>query len=490
MVSQCIFRNSSRVTIFCKRLKFSINCLSIRLQHKLAEVTNQTCEYPPIVDMSKEGQRRHQRQMWYDSIKAMPTVEEKLYELAVQQRLHLKKYFLTCVPPSYTGIFFNQFITRTHLMEGLPDKINNINVEDELSDIKDTFNEVLLNYYHNPWQSKTSKQLSDYLSEKGAGSRLLNQLITQCYKRLASKNEHILESTIQHKPRINSFWWHNGFESKDDEIYEKNLAFRYEEFPAFVIRMKKPLSPIVDMNDPLCATAEVLKYHYHPEIFEFPCNESDWLSSVPGFWPGDQNEFPLLQVFTSDKLQNLLMKIENYDLKKIENSLGLMGSFGYLNTIANYQGFTPFHDITYPFVGQTILTNGQDFTFFVYQLNTIAFHEDVDNKDRRNLCWTSGKLRLFETIEDGQLKGVNEDVYRLLLKFLLNTPEVKEGQVLKPYLGVDTRTEEEIKNMRFFLRRMYSQKRAHNAHKDEVPMWVKIYKNHPDAPPSPYVKLE
>ncbi|CAL1299588.1 unnamed protein product [Larinioides sclopetarius] len=418
MVSQCIFRNPSQLTMFCKRLKFSINCLNFRMQHNLAKVTNQTCEYPPIVDMSEEGQRRHQRLLWYDSIKAMPTVEEKFYELAVQQRLDLKKYFLTCVPPSYTGIFFNQFITRTHLMEGLPDKINHINVEDELSDIKDTFNEVLLNYYHNPWQNKTSKQLSDYLSEKGAGARLLNQLVTQCFKKLASKNEHILESTIQHKPRINSFWWHNGFESKDNELHERNLAFRYEDFPAFVIRMKKPLSPIVDMNDPLCATAEVLNYNYQPEVFDFPCNESDWLSSVPGF--------------------------------------------------------TPFHDITYPFVGQTILTNGQDFTFFVYQLNTIAFHEDMDNKDRRNLCWTSGKLRLFETIEDGQLKGVNEEVYRLLLKFMLNAPEVKEGQVLKPYLGVDTRTEEEIKNMRFFLRRMYSQKRAHDAHKNEVPMWFPV----------------
>ncbi|KAF8786876.1 hypothetical protein HNY73_008534 [Argiope bruennichi] len=338
MVFHFIFRNPLRTTMFYKQLNFSINYINIRLQHQLAEITRQTCEYPPIVDMSEEGQRKHQRQMWYDSIKTMPTVEEKLYELAVQQRLHLKKYFLTCVPSSYTGIFFHQFITRTHLIEGLPDKINDINVEDELSDIKNTFNEVLLNYYHNPWQSQRPKQLSDYLIEKNAGSRLLNQLITQCYKRLASRNDHILESTIQHKPRINSFWWHGGFESEKDKMYERNLAFRYEEFPAFVIRIKKPLSPIVEMNDSLCATSEVINYNYHPDVFGFPSRTDDWLSSIPGFWPGDPNEFPLLQVFTSDKLHPLLMKIEKYDLKKIENSLGLLTSFGYLNTIANYQG--------------------------------------------------------------------------------------------------------------------------------------------------------
>ncbi|GFY58628.1 39S ribosomal protein S30, mitochondrial [Trichonephila inaurata madagascariensis] len=473
----------------CFRMKYSVSCLTaFRQQHQLAERNNESCIYPPIVDMSVEGQRRHQRQLWYDSIKAMPTVEEKLYELATQQRVGLKKYILSAVPPTYSSIFFQRYITRSHLIEGLPNKLHLMDVEKELSDVKDVFNEALHTYYFNPWQSNGSKQLSDYLLEKNAGAVLLNQMIAKCYKKLAGRNYHILKSTIQQKPRINSFWWHSGFESKHDRIYEKNICFKYTEFPAFVIRMKEPLSPIVEFDDPLCATADVPSYHYHPKVVGLPFKHN-WLSSIPGFWPGDPCEFPLLQVLTLDKLQKLLVKIENYDVSKIEDSAAIMSSFGYLNATATYQGFTPFHDITYPLVAQTILTNGQDWKFYVYQLNTIAFHEDVDNKNRRNLCWASEKLRLFDTIEEGQVKGINEDVYRLLLKFLLNAPILKEGLDLKPYLGTDTRTEEEIHNMRYFFRKMYSQARAHDAHKKEVADWIRIYKNHPDAPPSPYVRL-
>lgn len=474
--------------IICFRLKYSVSLLTVfRQQHQLAERSNESCIYPPIVDMSVEGQRRHQRQLWYDSIKAMPTVEEKLYELATQQRVGLKKYLLSAVPPTYNSIFFQRYITRSHFIEKLPDKICFLNVEKELSDVKDILNDVLHTYYCNPWQNNTSKQLSDYLQEKEAGAELLNLLISKCYKKLAVRNDYILQSTIQHKPRINSFWWHGGFEAKD-KLYEKNLCFKYSEYPAFVIRMKEPLSPIVEFDDPLCATADVPSYNYHPTVLGLSFKRQ-WLSSVPGFWPGDPCEFPLLQVLTLDKLKKLLMKIENYDLSKIEDSAAIMASFGYLNAVATYQGFTPYHDITYPLVTQTILTNGQDWKFFVYQLNTIAFHEDVDNKDRRNLCWASEKLRLFDTIEDGQVKGINEDVYRLLLKFLLNAPILKEGLDLKPYLGTDTRTEEEIHNMRYFFRRMYSQVREHDAYKHETPEWIRIYKHHPDAPPSPYIRL-
>nr|AII97710.1 BLTX323 [Nephila pilipes] len=277
------------------RLKYSISYFTaFRLQHQLAERNNESCIYPPIVDMSTEGQRRHQRQLWYDSIKAMPTVEEKLYELATQQRVGLKKYILSAVPPTHNSIFFQKYVTRSHLIEELPNKLNFMNVEKELSDIKDILNEVLLTYYSNSWQNNKSKQLSDYLLEKDAGAVLLNQLIAKCYKKLAVRNEHILQSTIQQKPRICSFWWHGGFESQHDRIYEKNTCFRYTEYPAFVIRMKEPLSPIVEFDDPLCATADVPSYNYHPKVLGLAFRRN-WLSSVPGFWPGDPCEFPLLQ---------------------------------------------------------------------------------------------------------------------------------------------------------------------------------------------------
>ncbi|KFM81242.1 28S ribosomal protein S30, mitochondrial, partial [Stegodyphus mimosarum] len=465
------------------------NVLISRYSHALVLSKGEDCLYPPIVDMSKEGQKRHNRQLWYDSIKAMPTVEQKLYELAVQQRMKLKKFLFTSVPQTYVAVPLNQYITRTHFVDSLPERLLKMNVDNELNDIKSTLCDTLLKYYYNPWAKNKSNKLDDYLNEKEAGSKLVNMLISQCYKKLAVKNDYILESMIQQKPRVSSFWWHSGFDSENDKIFEKNLCFQYQDYPAFVIRMKKPLPPIVSLDDPLCATAEVPDYNYHPEAFGNANKRCYSIASVPGYWPGDPFEFPFLLVNTSDILNRLLRKIQNYNLKKIEDSVAIMSSFAWLNAVATYQGFTPFHDVSYPIVTHVILTNGQDWNFYVYQLNTIAFHSDVDKKDRRNICWSSGKMRLFDTVEDGQIKGINDEVFKLLLKCLLNAPYLQDNLVLKPYLGADDRSKEERETMRFFLRRMNSRAPDPQAFKEETPTWARIYKYHPDAPPSPLLKL-
>ncbi|KAG8193842.1 hypothetical protein JTE90_029574 [Oedothorax gibbosus] len=487
MLSQMFSNLSASRIISRPNLKNISRIAASRLQHQLAEIKNEAPNYPPIIDPSDEGQKRHQRQLWYDSIKAMPTAEEKLYELSVQQRVRSTKHVIKDVPNIYTGIHFQNFITRTHLEKDLPDKLKMINVDTELSEIRDVLNEVLYNYYCNAFKHRSPKQLSDFLSEEEPGSSLAKSLIAQCSKKLAVRNEYIMNSTIQHQPRIDSFWWHAGYPSETEDVYEQNLCFQYKDFASFVVRMKEPLSPILNLDHPLCATSEVPDYKYQPEVFDYDTTIRH-ISSVPGIWPGDEHQFPLILFNTTDKLKDLLSQIKYCDISKIEHSLGVTSSFGYLNAIATYQGFTPFHDLTYPLVAQSVLTNGQDWTFFVYQLNTIAFHSDVDQKDRRNICWSSKKMRLFDTIEDGQVKGINEEVYKVLLKFLLNAPIAKDGLNLRPYLGEDKREKEDAEHMRYFLRKMFSWAPEFDEHLLEVPTWEQIYKDHPEAPPSPYIK--
>ncbi|XP_054710050.1 LOW QUALITY PROTEIN: 28S ribosomal protein S30, mitochondrial-like [Uloborus diversus] len=478
-----LFRN-----IFKKRFIYTkVYVNSSRPIQQLAVVNDEQCLYPPIIDTSKEGLQRHARQMWYDSIKALPTVEEKMYELALQQRSHLKVFQLNSICNTYVGVPFQSYITRTHVINGLPEHITGINVDQELDEIRNVFCEVLYKDIIRSWKANEQMNLSELFSKKDSGIRLLQALIAQSYKKLGRKNDYILESVIQQKTRINSFWWHSGFESEKKKLFEENLCFQYSDVAAFSIRMKQPLLPIVDMSDPLCATADVPDYNFIPNTLGFH-SEREKIISVPGYWAGDPCEYPLLLVFPRSYLQVLLKKIEKYDLSKIEEGFAVMASFGWLNAIATYQGFTPFHDLTYPLVTQTILTNGRDWNFFVYQLNTIAFHSDVDKKDRRNICWSSGRMRLFDTIEDGKLKGLNDEVFKLILRFLLNAPLEREGVVLKPHLGEDLRTEEELRIFRFFFKRMYSRCPDPMAYKNEVPTWRRIYKMHPDAPPTPYIR--
>lgn len=464
-----------------------------RFSHQMTDLTvieNEYPQYPPIVDMSPEGQNKHFRGVWYDSIKTLPTVEQKLYEMAIQQKLDHKTYTLSLAPPMYNAMNFYKYITRTHIINDMPVQFRNMNLDKELVDIRDTLCETLLDHYCNIWRREKFKNLHDYLDGRNAGSALANSLILQCYKKLALRNEYVYNSTIQQNPRIWSFWYHGGYGSVEDDVNERNLCFQFEDFGALAIRTKQPLQPIFDRNHELCSTPEVLDYNFHPDMFQIPFETSSKVACIPSYWCGDPCEYPFLLVLTPDVFKSLTDKLHYYKESNIESGAAVICSFAWLSAVATYQGFTPFHDITYPLVCQTIITNGQDWKFFMYQLNTYAFHNDVDQKNKRNLCWSSGKLRLFDTIEDGQVKGINDEVFKMLLKFLHNVPQDRKNVVMKPYLGNETRETDEIINTRYLLRRMYTRVPNKMDHRNEVPTWVKIYKLHPDAPPSPFVRLE
>jgi small subunit ribosomal protein S30 len=104
--------------------------------------------------------------------------------------------------------------------------------------------------------------------------------------------------------------------------------------------------------------------------------------------------------------------------------------------IFNLIGFSTFQDITYPLVNQMILTNGQQWNFCVYQLNTTIMHQDcLQVNPRRNMCWITESMKLFDSIKNGQIQGFNENVLKYLIKFYVNAPQAKEGVDMKPYLN-------------------------------------------------------
>lgn len=103
-------------------------------------------------------------------------------------------------------------------------------------------------------------------------------------------------------------------------------------------------------------------------------------------------------------------------------------------------GFSTFNDITYPLVTQTILTTGQLWSFCVYQLNTTLVHSEnsVDNP-KRNICWITEPIKLFDKVEDGIVHGFNEDVLKKLIVFYMNMPAERTNVNMKPYLGESTK---------------------------------------------------
>lgn len=161
---------------------------------------------------------------------------------------------------------------------------------------------------------------------------------------------------------------------------------------------------------------------------------------------------------------------------------GVLASFGWLNALANFLGFTTFNETTYPFVTQTVITNGQIWSFYIYQLNTLLLHsKNPEENPRRNICWALPELKLYEKIENGKLVGFNDDVLKKVLKLYVNTPETPLGVNLKPYLSKDEKVIADYADgdKRSWLEREYKHIMSNRPRRKlpfEIYPWEKIYK--------------
>lgn len=106
--------------------------------------------------------------------------------------------------------------------------------------------------------------------------------------------------------------------------------------------------------------------------------------------------------------------------------------FAWTGAQAMYQGFWSEADVTRPFASQGVITDGKYFSFFCYQLNTLALTAQADqNNSRKNICWGTQSKPLYETIEDNDVKGFNDDVLLQIVHFLLNRPTEDKSQLLE-----------------------------------------------------------
>lgn len=451
--------------------------------HSAVEVVSNNVNYPRILDATPEGKLRNERQKFYDHVLSLPTAEEKLLAITSwNYKPRVKVFRMSAAALTCNGVPFQQYVTRSHLIHGLPQKYQETNVDETLNFLQPHLFRVIAQNLSDRW--KTGFKF---------GQKATYELVSQIYRILSLKHDFLLHSAFDRNPRISAFWWHGDFASEKNKLDEKNICFQYEGLANFAVRIKAPLAPIVPLNDPLCASPDVPNFNYHPACFGIPFQTRKYITSVPGFWPGEHYEYPLVSFHSKKNITLLRAKVDHIGaltFPTIEDGFGIMSSFGWLLSIAMNLGFSPFHDVTYPLVTQKVLTDGQDWHFFVYQLNTMCFHSDVDSKNKRNICWSSGKMRLFETIENGELKGVNYEVFKILLKFFLNSPQIPSGIELKPYLSTCTKSAEEFREIKELLLKMYSNRPDRRAHTYEVPLWQHIYKWHRDAPPSLRLKLK
>lgn len=201
-----------------------------------------------------------------------------------------------------------------------------------------------------------------------------------------------------------------------------------------------------------------------------------------GFWPGDTHQFGCVSYHKRGHLFSRKRFQDKEDDKEALHYQALVASYGWLHAQANLLGFTTFNDITYPLVTQTIITNGKTWSFYVYQMNTILLHsKNITESPKKNICWATNELNLYEDFVDGKLVGFNEDVLAKLLKFYANVPEERLGINMTPYLSDTEKIVADYADddKRQWLEREYKflvSNRPRIKEVDEIYSWEKIYK--------------
>lgn len=128
------------------------------------------------------------------------------------------------------------------------------------------------------------------------------------------------------------------------------------------------------------------------------------------------------------------------------------------------------------------MTDGQNWSFYVYQLNTTLLHSHFAHKNKlANECWGTKEMRLYEEVDEkGRLTGFNDKIINNLLRFYLNQPADREGVEMKPYLQPGQQYVSDIKEgekrrwLDSHYKNLVSNKPRHKV-AYEVYNWEKIY---------------
>lgn len=250
------------------------------------------------------------------------------------------------------------------------------------------------------------------------------------------------------------------------------------------VRNRLPLDPVhEDFEDDAFDVEDIPKSRCDPQALGYN-RVYQHGRTIPGFWPGSEHEFGQLSYHNRHQYKVQYNEIDAADKGKALKSQAILNSFGWLVGQAYYQGFSTYNELTYPLTTQTILTDGQNWSFYVYQLNTTAFETVYFDKSRRaNKCWGTEEIKLFEEIDaNGKVIGFNDEVLRHLIQFYLTEPKERDHE-LKPFLGADEQTVADIDHLerREFLEKHYkhlmSGKPRHRVDRmPEVYLWEWIYK--------------
>ncbi|XP_075267210.1 large ribosomal subunit protein mL65 [Opisthocomus hoazin] len=253
----------------------------------------------------------------------------------------------------------------------------------------------------------------------------LTHLVSTLATFLCGRNPLLAASSLDLKPEVN-YYWHHG-EEVVVHGHRKGrvdpVRFQIDDHPHLQIRVPKQLPEIVPLESDL---GDVPVIDHKPS--KLPLFKKQYENKV---FIGSKVADPCCYGHTQFHLIPDKLKRERFVRAHLEDQIevlyranGIASLFAWTAAQAMYQGFWSEADVTRPFVSQAVVTDGKYFAFFCYQLNTLALTvETIRNNPRKNICWGTDSKPLYDVVEDGSVKGFNDEVMRQLVRFLLNRPK-------------------------------------------------------------------
>ncbi|KAI3371982.1 hypothetical protein L3Q82_006849 [Scortum barcoo] len=410
-----------------------------RLVH--AEPAVKEPAYPPVVpSLTAKSKSARQRQVdeQVKRICAAP-VEEKL---GLITRIQRKKFVVYPQTFARNADRWYQHFTKTAYIPGLPERFTPgpestqqdegsppaagrravPGIENEaFADLRSVVTRVIL---QDRWHMKKPKTFLYREQELMVGPFLRN-LVTELTHNLTKYNPLFRLSSLDFNPQVN-FYWRRGqriIPKGHRKGRQEPTRFQIDDRPNSQIRITQQLPQFTPLE--VSYAAEVPEVTLAPNLMPLFRRQYDnnifTGAKLPDPACYGHTQFHLVpDRYRRDRMARLQ---QSDQVEVFLRAHGLASLFAWTGAQAMYQGFWNHEDVTRPFVSQAVITDGQFYSFFCYQLNTVALSVETDaNNPRKNLLWGTKSLPLYESMQDGEVVGLNDDVVKLLVQFLMNQP--------------------------------------------------------------------
>ncbi|TDG41441.1 hypothetical protein AWZ03_012142 [Drosophila navojoa] len=495
----------ARLNAACRRY------LSVKAEPKAVAVTDAEYtaepEYPVIRDLSYKSRKQQTAAEWHEQIRQLPTVEEKMIKVNMPRYYGYKVVDLNDTKIPYNALPLTQHYTRTVLEELPTPQATTEDKKDDLdATVKIARDDIIeaLEYAHDVY--KHQLQLMETPPDGVKREQQLTQIIVELVNRsalqvLSADYGHLNEVEIDYNPRHEAFWAVGGVDppknvvkSKEGRPWQKDDAHetcdrlvQYTGAPYLALRHRHqlPTWKTPEESENLTLAQQLPRFKIDARTLGYSTKYQHAVN-VPGYWPSaNAPNFGMLSFQSRAHLQLRPKSCGERDDLEALHALAIQSSYAWLLAQANYHGFNTYNELTYPMNTQTVITNGREWSFYEYQLNTLLVHGAyVDTNPRVNFCRGTAPQPLYAEIStEGKCVDFNDNTLRQLLELYIRAPSIQRtADELLPYVGGPTlrrAADYENAEQREFLEHTFkhlASKRPRHLELPEIYMWEKLYK--------------